>query len=252
MATSPSVFREYSTFNPVVLEKRGRLKIAKQIFNVLESRLKNKKLKSLNVLDIGCSSGIISDYLSHYFGHVEAIDNDSESIAIAKKNYRGKNVHFRAGDAGRTGYSNESFDIIIANQIYYCFEEPRKFMTEVVRILRRGGIVFFGARNKYTLWDAQYHLPLLAFLPKFLADFMVRFFGRSDKFNAKYMNYWELGKLVDDFEVERLTPKILKNPNYYGFKDIAKISWLTRLFPISFWSFAEPILPNFIWILRKK
>ncbi len=252
MATSSSVFREYSSFNPIVLEKKGRLKIARQIWGVLRRELSDRKLTSLALLDIGCSSGIITNYLSEYFGQVYGLDNDENSITIAKKNFRRRNLHFSVGDAIRTGLPDESFDVVVANQVYYCFEYPGDFIKEVFRVVKNGGLVFFGARNKYTLWDAQYHLPLLAFLPKFLADFVVRIFGRSDGFSAKYMDYWQLAKLTRNFEVKKITPDIIKNPNYYGFRDIAKIGWLTRIFPANFWRLVEPVFPNFIWILRKK
>ncbi len=252
MSSSPSVSTKYSTFNPVVLRSKGRIRIAKQILKVTTEVNPDKKLNKMRVLDLGCSSGIIANYLSKYFGEVIGIDNDVDSLTLAKKSFKKRNLRFEIGDALDTKFSKGSFDIVLANQIYYCFDKPRKLMDEMKRVLKEGGTVFFGARNKYTLWDAQYHLPMLAFMPRPLADFFVKSFGRSEKFNANYMDWWQLESLCREFEIEKLTPRIIKNPKLYGFKSLEKLEFLTNFIPLKLLEFIEPALPNFIWILKKR
>lgn len=246
-----SVRVNYSLFNSKVLEKQGRLKIAEQIMKVLSIYHDKKNPKLLKALDIGCSSGIITNYLAGIYGEVVGIDVDKRSIEFAGKEFRRKNLKFFIKDGSRTGFPNSLFDVIIANQVYYCFENPEKFFDEVYRLLVPGGVCYLGARNKYTIWDAQYELPLLSFMPKKLADFLVNLTGRSEKYDVEYRTYWELVRLCRKFRIEHITPKGIHNPKKYEFAKVRKYESITKLIPESIVAAVEPILSNFVWILIK-
>lgn len=246
-----SVRRNYSLFNSKVLETEGRLKIAKQIVKVLSHYSHSKDPKSLRVLDIGCSSGIITNHLASVYGEVVGIDVDKRSIAFAKKKFAKRNLQFFIRDGAKTLFPDSSFDIIISNQVYYCFARPQDFFSEVYRLLKSGGICYLGARNKYTLWDAQYELALLSFMPRKLADFFVRSSGRSEKYDVEYRTYWQLKKLCKRFDIRRITPKGIHNPSKYGFEKVKRYEFFARLIPESFLRRIEPILPNFVWLLVK-
>lgn len=246
-----SVRKNYSLFNSKVLEAQGRLKIARQIAKVLSFYTIRRNPRSLKVLDIGCSSGVISNYLAGIYGSVVGVDVDSKSIRIARKEFLGRNIRFLVRDGTKTGFADSSFDIIIANQVYYCFERPEDFFVEVYRLLKPGGVCYLGARNKYTLWDAQYELPLLSFMPKLLANYLVRKSGRSEKYDVEYRTYWQLVDLCGKFEVSHITPRGIHNPKKFGFEKAMKYEFLGRILPEPFLRLIEPILPNFIWMLSK-
>lgn len=247
----PIQVSEYSTFNPVVLEQKGRIRQARQILTVLKFHLRGRNLKELKVLDVGSSSGIITDYLSDYFGKVYGIDIDKKAIALANLQFKKGNLGFEVMDATRTRFANNFFDIVICNQVYECLGSPEKLMAEIYRVLKKKGVCFFGAINKYTFWDSQYHLPLLVFMPKRLADWLVRITKRADSFIIFYRSYWQLRKVCNIFKIVRYTPKIINNPVKYDFKKLVRFQTVLRLFPVSFWEKVEPVLPNFIWLLEK-
>lgn len=248
-----SIHKNYAVFNDEVLDVKGRTMIARQIIKVI-SIYRNNVIKpsSMKLLDIGCSSGIITGYLSKEYGQVVGIDVDEESINSAKSKFQNKNLNFLVKDGSKTGFADSSFDVIIANQIYYCFLKPKDFFDEVHRLLKPGGICYFGGRNKYTLWDAQYKLPLLSVMPRNLSDFIVKITGRSEKFEAEYKTYWQLEKMCNKFIVEKITPKAIHNYKKYGFEKFKKYRLLFSLIPEFAWAILEPILPNFVWILKKK
>ena len=250
MQNEASFFKEYSEFNAKIMKSAERLRVALQINSLLAIYLKDKK-RNLKLLDIGASSGLISKYLSDFFGEVHAIDVDTKSIKFAKTKFKKKNLKFYLMDALDMKFPNESFDVIVCNQVYYCVKDPQKLMNEIFRVLKKGGICFFGARNKYTLWDAQYHLPLLSLLPQNIADWIVKTAGRSNRFLNNYRSFWQLLDLCRDFEIQRMTPKILNNAKKYGYKTLIKFQPVLQFIPVSFWERVEPVLPNFIWILRK-
>ena len=59
----------------------------------------------------------------------------------------------------KTDFKDEYFDIIIANQIYEFVDSDKELMKELYRLLKTGGVCFFGARNKYAIIEAQYNIP---------------------------------------------------------------------------------------------
>lgn len=250
-STNPVQLAQYSSFNPKVLDKEGRLTIAKQLKNILNSFPLQKDLKYSKILDIGCSSGIITGYLAKYCSEIYGIDVDKEAVNTARKTIRKKNLYIKTMDILKNNFPNNYFDILICNQVYYCVKDPKKLMNEMYRILKSGGICFFGARNKYALWEGQYHLPLLTFLPQFVSILIVRLAGKAKVYVNSYLSFWELEKLCRKFTVHHYTPKILSNPRKYGFKKFESYAPFLHAVPFSIWERIEPLLPNFIWILEK-
>jgi SAM-dependent methyltransferase len=100
------------------------------------------------VLDLGCGYGrIIPDLLSKT-SWVVGIDKASANLFSAKK-YLGGRAGFAlaAMDAGRLGFSPESFDAVICIQNgISAFKVPaRTLLEESVRVARRGGVLVFSS-----------------------------------------------------------------------------------------------------------
>ena len=64
---------------------------AKKIIAVLEEYY-DQKLDNLSLLDIGCSTGMISAELSKRFATVVGIDIDSQAIEYAKSNFQNNHL----------------------------------------------------------------------------------------------------------------------------------------------------------------
>ena len=88
-------------------------------------------------------------------------------------------------------------------------------------------------------------------MPRNLSDFMVKTTGRSEKFEAEYRTYWQLEKMCNKFIVEKITPKAIHNYKKFGFEKFKKYRLLFSSIPEFVWAILEPILPNFVWILKK-
>ena len=100
-----------------VLDSISRLKKAKTIFLVLKEEL--GKLDNKCCLDIGCSGGIISNYLSDACRHVVGIDIDAKAMILAKEENKNKdNTAFILGDAISLPLKNECFDIVICKHVF--------------------------------------------------------------------------------------------------------------------------------------
>lgn len=217
----------YSRFNPKVLDHEGRERIGQQIVSLLKMHLGEKKLSGLAVLDIGCADGTISEILAGEFKNVVGVDPDPELASILRKK-SSKNLKFRYGDVNEIVIKPESVDVIICNQTYYCVSDQLKLMEKIFRVLKKGGIVFLGAMNSWSI-SSQRRLH---------KDFPIR-------------NYWQLKSLCKDFQIYQYTPLILHDPERYGYYGLAKYAGWLKIIPLPIWRLAEPLTPNFIWILEK-
>jgi SAM-dependent methyltransferase len=241
----------FSTLSPSILEKEDRLRVGRQILAVLEDHLRTTGLGARRVLDVGCSSGIITSLLADVSGPTIGVDIDLSALRLAHEAPKKENLDFRAMSGSTLDFPSESFDVVVCNQVYYWLENPRALMDEIFRVLVPGGVCFFASVNKYKLWEAQYRLPLLSMLPGRLADLYVRAAGKGERFGCRYLSFWELGALCDRFLVHRYTARILRDPERYKFTKLSTLKTLTTALPVSWSEWLEPISPNFVWVLEK-
>lgn len=202
----------YSNGNKKVLDKKGRMRIAKQIVKLINSTV-NKNTK---VLDIGCSSGVISEYLAKQFGSVVGIDVDENALKIARRT-KELNLKFLNMDATRMKFADNSFELIILNQVHYYFKNQKKLFSEIYRVLKPGGVVFLSGTNKYRVIKPFEPVP------------------------TYYKSFWELKKLFNKLEIHYQTKEVAGN----------KYSVL-KLVPRLIFNILEPLSPNITWILEKK
>ncbi len=237
--------KNYSQLVPVILNKQHRLRIATQIIGVLQIYL--GETQKLSCLDVGCSNGIITNYLAKYFYEVTGIDIDSMAIKNARSSSKPKNVSFFEMSAEKTSFEDKSFDAVICNQIYEFVNDQDALATEIFRILKPGGACFLGARNRLTFLESQLGIPLLHFLPTKIANIIASFFNKK-YYPARYLALWELKKLFKKFIIHDMTIPILKNPKKYGYISLIKYNFIIKFLPIHL---IYPLLPNYIWILKK-
>jgi SAM-dependent methyltransferase len=242
----------FSTLSPSILDREDRLRVGRQLLAVLDQHLGEGGLAGRRVLDVGCSSGIITGLIAAAAGSTVGIDVDEQALARARASAHPPSLQFRTMSAVALDFPANAFEVVICNQMYYWLEEPARLMAEIARVLVPGGVCVFTTVNKYKLWEAQYRLPLLSIMPRPLADACVRLAGKGDRFGCHYLSYWELTRLCADFEVHRYTARILKNPDLYRFTNLSAIGQVTRRLPLSWLEALEPISPNLVWVLAKK
>jgi SAM-dependent methyltransferase len=242
----------FSTLSPSILDREDRLRVGRQILAVLEHHLGAGGLAGRRVLDVGCSSGIITGLIASAAGPTVGIDVDEPALVRARAEAHPTNVEFRTMSAVALDFPSRSFDLVICNQMYYWLEDPERLMAEIARVLAPGGVCVFTTVNKYKLWEAQYRLPLLSLMPRRLADASVRLAGKGERFGCHYLSYWELLRVCAGFDVHRYTAQVLRDPDVFRFTNLSWIGRLTRTLPLSWLEALEPLSPNFVWVLAKK
>lgn len=239
----------YSQIQPtIVSDNVHRSTIAGQILGLLRTRY-GERLKALRVLDVGSSGGQITAAVGNEVASITGIDPDPEAIAHAVQQYSAPGrVAFEVGDGEQLRFADNSFDLVLCNQVYEFVRSDEQLMAEIYRVLKPGGECLLGARNKWAIIEAQYHLPFLSWLPEGLQTPYVRLMKRGEVYHGRYRGYGELRDLVRQFELDDYTIKILRAPKAYGFDRYAKYQMFARLLPLGWF---RAFIPNYLWFLRK-
>lgn len=123
----------------------GHLKRFKFIVNAIESFPKPKE--DINILDVGCGTGIsITMPLGKEGYNILGIDIDNESIEYAKSYNIYSNVSFKCC---RVEEIKEKYDIIIASEIIEHIQDPVKFLESLRDKLNDNGIIIITTPNGY-------------------------------------------------------------------------------------------------------
>lgn len=94
--------------------------------------------KGLKILDVGCGTGILEQFLLTYSPiHITGIDISPRMIEQARNKYAVNTVDFRCMDVMEL--KDEQFDFIIAYSVFPHFEHPEKLISHLAGLLVSGG-----------------------------------------------------------------------------------------------------------------
>ena len=98
------------------------------------------------ILDVGCGHGVQSLHFAALGAkHIFSIDINKDKIAVFKKLIRKteiNNISIKLRNAIKTGFPDNFFDAVICNEVISHVSDYRLFLTEMQRILKKGGLIF--------------------------------------------------------------------------------------------------------------
>jgi len=234
----------------LIADEENRKIKARKIFSVIEDFIGDPEaVKRARCLDLGSSEGHISNFMAQYFGKVIGVDTDQPAIETAAGRSKEDKAVFVCGSGLDAPFRDHSFDVVICNQIYEHVPDPDKMMEQIGRILKKDGICFFGAGNRFKIMEGHYFLPFLSWLPKPLADRYLRIAGKGTSYEERHFSYYGIRKLVRNFKVSDYTLRIVREPDKFSFVDAPKMmKWISRL-PAWLLTLLLPLAPNYMYIL---
>lgn len=240
---------EYSSGNEQMHSAQGRYRKAATMRAVLHEAL-GDKFSAARLLNLGCSTGFIDEYLAPHVGMTQGVDIDEAAIEGARARGVSNNSEFSIGDAMQLHFADASFDIVICSQVYEHVPDPVRMMGEIHRVLRPGGVCYFAATNRWALMERHYRLPFLSWLPVSLADHYVRLTGKGDAYYERHRGRGGLLGLARDFRMDDFTGKIVARPERYeaGYMFPAGIG---RQVAGVLLKYLPGLFPGFIWLLWK-
>lgn len=240
---------EYARDNAAMHSAQGRQSKAATMLLVLREAM-GAGLADAEVLNLGCSTGIIDEFIAPHVRTMTGVDIDAPAVALAQSRRVASNVIFRVDDAMGLAFGDASFDIVICSQVYEHVPDPTRMMSEIWRVLRPGGVCYFAVTNRWAVIEKHYQLPFLSWLPCGLANAYVRLMGRSDAYYERHLGYGELLSLASAFHIEDWTGKIIADPENYaaGYLFPGRVR---RTVAGAMYRTLRPLFPGFVWLLRK-
>lgn len=118
----------------------------------VQDKLKShfKQLKNINILDVGCGGGLVSEPVARMGAKVTGIDGAQELIRIATHHAKENGLsidycHCLTSDLIK---ENKHYDAILALEVIEHVPDPDSFVAEIAQLLKPGGLAIFSTLNR--------------------------------------------------------------------------------------------------------
>ena len=156
-------FRPLHKFNPI------RIKYIKEnIIRDFKLKNKDKPLKDLKILDIGCGGGLLSEPMSRLGAQVIGIDASKNNIKVAKHHLKKSKLNIKYFNSSPENfYINKKFDVVLNMEIIEHVEDVNIFIKQSSKFLKKKGLMFVATLNQtlksylFAIIGAEYILKWL-------------------------------------------------------------------------------------------
>lgn len=185
----------------------------RDVRGALEGRVAGKML-----LDLGAGMGGLSVALMREPGsegiRVHALDYNPDycRIAALRAQRYGLRLPIVVGAGEQLPYPGGAFDLVICNDVLEHVADTEAVLREIYRVLKPGGTALTTVPNRHAFRDPHYHLPVINWLPRAVAERVIKIAGRSKKGDSKGEQ-----KLQDRQELSELNTY-----SWGGFKKLAE------------------------------
>ena len=137
-------FKPLHKFNPI------RIKYIKD--NLIEHfnlKKNNQPFKNLQILDIGCGGGLLSEPMSRLGANVVGIDASKNNINVAKHHLKKSKLRIKYYNSAPENFKSlKKFDVILNMEIVEHVENIDSFIKQSSRFLKKNGIMFIATLNQ--------------------------------------------------------------------------------------------------------
>ena len=137
-------FKPLHKFNPIRISY-----IKDNIIETFKIKNKEKPLSEIQILDIGCGGGLLSEPMCRLGASVTGIDASKKNIEIAKVHAKKNNLKINYLCSSPAKLKTKiKFDVILNMEIVEHVEDIDFFLKSCSNLLRKNGIMFVATLNK--------------------------------------------------------------------------------------------------------
>ena len=194
-------FKPLHMFNPIRIEYitdniKKHLKIENN---------KNFFLEGLNILDIGCGGGLISEPMARLGANVTGIDASEKNINVARLHSKKSGLQINyLNKSPESLNEKEKYDIILNLEIVEHVENVNLYIKSCYKLLKKNGIMFTATLNR----------SFISYLKAIIgAEYILRWLPIGTHDWNKFIKPEELEQLLNQEKFSTLNLKGLKfNP----------------------------------------
>ena len=206
-------FKPLHMFNPIRIEYITES--IKKYFNIKKDNI--NFLKGVNILDIGCGGGLISEPMARLGAEVTGIDASEKNIHVAnlhsKKN--GLKINYIQGSPEKLN-SSEKFDVILNLEIVEHVDNVNLYISSCHKLLKKNGLMFTATLNRSF---TSYVKAIIG------AEYLLRWLPIGTHDWNKFIKPEELEKILNQEKFSTLNIKGLKfNPFLNKWKKSSDLS----------------------------
>ncbi len=137
-------FKPLHMFNPIRIEY-----ILEKIKHHYKLKNNHNPLQGLNILDIGCGGGLISEPMARLGGTVTGIDASEKNIKVANLHSKKNNLKIEYLNKSPEQLNTyEKFDIILNLEIVEHVKDIDLYLLSCQKLLKRNGLMFTATLNR--------------------------------------------------------------------------------------------------------
>ncbi len=136
-------FKPLHKFNPIRIEY-----LKNNIIREFKIKSKNKPFTNLEILDIGCGGGLLSEPMSRLGGKVTGIDASEKNINIARIHARKNKLSIKYICSAPEELPKKKYDIILNMEVVEHVNDLNFFIKSCSNLLKKNGIMFIATINK--------------------------------------------------------------------------------------------------------
>ena len=134
-------------------------------------------------------------------------------------------------------FKNDTYDLIYSTNVLEHVQDPKKVLSESLRVLKPGGYLQFVVPNYFSFWEGHYGIFWPCITNKYLAKVYAKLAGQNPEYidTLQLISPWYLGRVVSDLKnIEILSwgkdifKKRLTTGNYSDWASLEKIRPLVK------------------------
>ena len=138
-------FKPLHMFNPIRIEYI--IENIKKHFKIKKDKVNS--LKDINILDIGCGGGLISEPMARLGANVTGIDASEKNINVANLHSKqnGLKINYLNSSPEKISES-QKFDVILNLEVVEHVDNVNLYIKSCYRLLKKNGIMFTATLNR--------------------------------------------------------------------------------------------------------